>query len=225
MKRVFVKRGRYVLGSVMVILTLLLTGCANSGSKKEEMPESISSVEQQESSVIQNTEVKEVEQATEDGLPNQSPTISDENSSSTKPNIQKEGNTVPTEKPVQENNVPAQEMEAKNQTTTEDITSISGYVESVGNGSFVISQINTSKAGDGSDLAIKSKEGSTQITAIYIDTTEFIICSSSDGGKTSSETTASLQDLAIGKHVILEGAWNQNDFTAQKVAIYNFERT
>lgn len=202
MKRVYGKKGRCVLGSAMLLLTLLLTGCADSENEKGKISESISSVDRQETLVIQNTEVQEEEQVTQDDLQEQAFT--------------------PSEKPIQENNVPVQETEAESQTITKYTTSISGNVESVGNGSFVISQINTSKASDGSDLAIKSDEEITLITVNYTETTEFVICSSSDGGKTSSETTASSQALANGKHIMLEGAWNQNDFTAQKVTIYNF---
>lgn len=220
MKRNNRKKRRYVLGSTVLLLTLLLTACSGSVTGLEDLSESIGSTAGIEPEEIQRTAAQKSEPVSENEIQSQTPAVLEQPSSAEEHPYQKEENVVPKEPPKQENKAPAQETES--QAAAENTTSISGIVESVENGSFVISQNTTSKSDNGSDLAINTKDDSSLVTVSFIDTTEFALCSSGDGGKTTSETAASSKDLANGKHVILEGAWSQNDFIAQKVTIYNF---
>lgn len=225
MKTYFKKMRIYALSFTMLLM-LILTACGSTENGKEVQTEKTESESEQEVTEIWSTEDVVGEQETDQTMPEQDTSTQNKGSQAENTPIKEPASEA--KEPVTEASVPVPEAEktqpaeTKKQTASQYTANILGNVESVGNGNFVISQITTSKASDGSDLAIKSDESVTLITVNYTDTTKFVICSSSDGGKTSSETAASIQNMVSGMQVMIDGSWNQNDFEAQKVTMYNF---
>lgn len=191
---------------IIVILMLFLAACSKSKNEAEDL--------------IQNT-VSETAQSE----PQETGEI--------EPKIDIEGTTEATEttetieatdKATDKATGTATDTAAEPDTAEKDvIANISGYIESVASDNFVISQTMTSKNNDGSELAIYDPENKTLITVYFTDTTEFIICSTSDGGITSSDSVGTKQNLIAGESVMIDGTWTDNDVQALKVTIYQFQ--
>ena len=58
---------------------------------------------------------------------------------------------------------------------------------------------------------------------LYKDSTEFVLCSTSDGGITVDYNSASSSDLRSDSMVEIQGFYEENYFVAKKVTIYNFQ--
>ena len=98
---------------------------------------------------------------------------------------------------------------------------VSGSIDSVGDNSFTLAKSLTMKSENGGDIAVDTTiETDKQIIKVtYTDTTEFIVCTSTDGitGQYSNGSAANLQ---IGKAADLDGIYEGSDFFAQKITIY-----
>lgn len=98
---------------------------------------------------------------------------------------------------------------------------VSGSIESVGDSSFTLAKSLIMKSENGGDIAVATTiEADKQIIEVtYTDSTEFIVCTSTDGitGQYSNGSAANLQ---IGKSADLEGTYEGSDFVAQKITIY-----
>lgn len=131
---------------------------------------------------------------------------------------------------------PIQEETYKEQTTTQQFVeqpkeqiqkpetqsvptaTLNGSIVSVSSGEFIIEKANVIS----SDVMVKDGENVEKVSVIYTDSTEFELCTSSDGGVTADYSVASSANLGSDKLVEVEGAYEGNSFVAQKVIIYSF---
>lgn len=118
------------------------------------------------------------------------------------------------EQPKEQIQQQTQESEAQSVPTA----TLNGTIISVGSGEFVVEKANVIS----SDVMVKDGENSEKVSVIYADSTEFELCTSSDGGVTADYSAASSANLASGRLVEIKGAYKGNSFMAQKVIIYNF---
>lgn len=95
---------------------------------------------------------------------------------------------------------------------------LNGTIVSVGSGEFIIEKANVIS----SDVMVKDGESVEKVSVIYTDSTEFELCTSSDGGVTADYSVASSANLCSNKLVEIKGAYEGNSFVAQKVTIYSF---
>lgn len=96
---------------------------------------------------------------------------------------------------------------------------LNGHIDSIGNGEFVIRKSNVIS----SDVMVSSGEDAEKVSVIYKDSTEFVLCSTSDGGITTDYSTASSSNLCNDRMVEIDGFYEGNYFVAKKVTIYNFQ--
>jgi len=116
----------------------------------------------------------------------------------------------------------AQDTQTTDENTDAQSGNISGSIESVSDGSFVLSKTETWETEDGAQFAVENLNDKNLVTVLYTDETVFQICTSSDGGITNNYTDASPSDLAADKSVNIDGAYEGESFRASKVIIYNF---
>ena len=102
------------------------------------------------------------------------------------------------------------------------IIELSGEIETIGTNSFVVNQIFNETLDDGSMIAYSSTKDKTLLDIEYNDQTVFTICSSSDGGITSTNTPGTQADLEVGRSLIMNGFWEGDTFHAQEITIYHF---
>lgn len=104
---------------------------------------------------------------------------------------------------------------------TKKVEYVSGSIESVGDNSFTLAKSLTMKSENGGDIAVDTTiEADKKIIKVtYTDSTEFIVCTSSDG-ITGQYSDGSASNLQIGKAADLEGTYEGSDFIAQKITIY-----
>lgn len=119
---------------------------------------------------------------------------------------------------------PKAEPEAEPKSEPEPSESVSGEIELVESGSFTLSKCLTYACDDGSQVAVSTniEEEKELVRILYTNSTEFLICTSADGGITAEYTEASADNLKVGKSVNLEGSYEGADFKAEKIIIYNF---
>lgn len=117
----------------------------------------------------------------------------------------------PTEQPVEQVQEP---IEQSVPTAT-----LNGHIDSIGNGEFVIRKSNVIS----SDVMVSSGEDAEKVSVIYKDSTEFVLCSTSDGGITADYSPASSSNLCNERMVEIQGCYEGNYFVAKKVTIYNFQ--
>lgn len=120
---------------------------------------------------------------------------------------------------TEQENEKSQQQDQNPETQSITTVTINGTIISVGNGEFVIRKANVIS----NDVMVSSGEDAEKLSVIYVDTTEFVLCISSDGGITANYATASSANLSSEKLVELQGAYEGNSFIAQKITIYNFE--
>lgn len=108
--------------------------------------------------------------------------------------------TPPTNQQTQNISVPA--------------TTIVGSISSLGSGSFSISRANIN-----SNVMVSTDE---TVNVVYSDSTEFEVCTSTDGGITASFAAGTSADLQAGRLVDIEGAYEGSDFVAQKITMRIF---
>jgi hypothetical protein len=83
------------------------------------------------------------------------------------------------------------------------------------------SSFSMSRATVSNDVMV-STDSDEVVSVVFSDSTEFLICATSDGGITSSYSSASSANLSIDKLVEVEGAYDGDAFVAKKVIIYSF---
>lgn len=127
------------------------------------------------------------------------------------PSEEQQADEQPTEQPVEQAQEP---IEQSVPTAT-----LNGHIDSIGNGEFVIRKSNVIS----SDVIVSSGEDAEKVSVIYKDSTEFVLCSTSDGGITTDYSTASSSNLCNDRMVEIDGFYEGNYFVANKVTIYNFQ--
>lgn len=142
-----------------------------------------------------------------------------ENSSQTDGNItESENGTAPADT-VADNAVQNGGQAADN---NQAVIELSGSIESVSDGSFIVNQIFNETQEDGSLIAYSSTEDKTLLNIAYNAQTAFTICTSADGGKTSDNTAGTAADLEVGNSTLMKGYWEGDIFQAQEIIIYHF---
>lgn len=118
--------------------------------------------------------------------------------------------------PQQSAETPATDQQTSQQTQNVSVPSstIVGSIKSLGDGSFSISMADIN-----GNVMVSTDEA---VNVVYSDSTEFEVCSSSDGGITASYAAGTSADLQTGRIVHIEGAYENSDFVAQKITIMIF---
>lgn len=103
-------------------------------------------------------------------------------------------------------------------------TEISGVIENVSEGSFVLSEtIEVENTGNSlvSDVMVQPGNAEDKIltTVNYNDQTEITIKTSTDG-ITSTEAPGSISDLVKDSQLTIDGGWNKDVFEASKIEIF-----
>ena len=86
----------------------------------------------------------------------------------------------------------------------------------------MVNQIFNETLDDGSMISYSSTKDKTLLDIEYNDQTVFTVCSSSDGGITSTNTPGTQADLEVGRSLIMNGFWEGDTFHAQEITIYHF---
>ena len=96
-----------------------------------------------------------------------------------------------------------------------------GDIESIEDGGFTISKVETEEKDDGVEIAVASLEDKVFVRVTYSASTKFIMCTVIDGIN-GQYTDAAASDLEKGRLVNMEGVYEGGEFVAQKVTIYDF---
>lgn len=113
---------------------------------------------------------------------------------------------------------PPAEQENRPAEQTAPTAILNGKVLSVTDGGYVVKKADVI----GSDVMV-SREDAEAVTVVYTDTTEFVLCTTTDGGVTADYAPATSADLKNGKLTETQGAYEGDIFVAQKVTIYHFQ--
>lgn len=108
----------------------------------------------------------------------------------------------------------SQQTSQQTQNVSVPSSTIVGSIKSLGDGSFSISMADIN-----GNVMVSTDEA---VNVVYSDSTEFEVCSSSDGGITASYAAGTSADLQTGRIVHIEGAYENSDFVAQKITIMIF---
>lgn len=91
---------------------------------------------------------------------------------------------------------------------------IVGSIKSLGDSSFSISRADVN-----SNIMVSTDEA---VNVVYSGSTEFEVCTSTDGGITANYVAGTSSDLQIGRLVNIVGVYEGSDFVAQKITIKIF---
>lgn len=91
---------------------------------------------------------------------------------------------------------------------------IVGSIKSLGDSSFSISRADVN-----SNIMVSTDEA---VNVVYVGSTEFEVCTSTDGGITANYVAGTSSDLQIGRLVNIVGVYEGSDFVAQKITIKIF---
>ncbi len=127
----------------------------------------------------------------------------------------------PTEQPVEQPTEQPVEQQVQEPIVEQPVptATLNGHIDSIGNGEFVIRKSNVISSG----VIVSSGEDAEKVAVIYKDSTEFVLCSTSDGGITADYSPASASNLSDERMVEIQGCYEGNYFVAKKVTIYNFQ--
>lgn len=165
------KINRFMMGTAVLLVSLLITACGTAEGIKPEPIEDNSMYQEQESAEeISEPEEAEPEKTPESGEPS-------------------------------------------------SLESISGNIETIEDGSFTISKYLITQPENGGEISVNRKEEADKVKVTYSDSTQFIVCTSTDG-MTGEYTDGTADDLQTGKTAELEGVYEGSEFKAQKVTIY-----
>ena len=237
--------------TVMIVLALVVTACGKEGDRTEHTSEgNVVDIEeiaeemqaedvsdaaeeidksQQESTGVSDTE-NEVESVNQQ--PEKQETSQKEGSFTAETGNQKPAETAGQSEKQMEQPASIQEESPQEDTGEQQAkepspepagqavptATLNGMISSVGNGEFVIRRADAIS----SDVMVSEGESAEKISVIYTDNTEFELCTSTDGGITANYSSVSSAELVNGRLVEIKGAYEGNNFVAQKVTIYNF---
>lgn len=125
----------------------------------------------------------------------------------------------PIEQPKEQPKEQKEEQEHKSAEQSTPMATLNGRIASVSSGKFAIRKANAIS----SEVMVSEGEEAEQVSVIYTDSTEFVLCSTSDGGITANYSSTSSASLSSDRMVEIQGAYEGNDFVARKVIIYNFQ--
>lgn len=96
-----------------------------------------------------------------------------------------------------------------------------GDIESIEDGGFMISKVETEEKDDGAEIAVANLEDKVFVRVTYSASTKFVMCTVIDGVN-GQYTDAAASDLEKGRLVNMEGVYEGGEFAAQKITIYDF---
>lgn len=225
------KRKNIVAMCAAMVMTVSLAACAdkeeNSGinvlepiemvteSQNEETDKEAQEIESQETespddaAAEENLDTEDADQNVNGAANNN---VDKTTNAAEEPAVPGEANITPPE---------TTETPAANQQTSQQAQNVSvpsativGSIQSLGDGSFSISRANVN-----SNVMVSTDE---TVNVVYSDSTEFEVCTSTDGGITASFAAGTSADLQKGRIVDIEGAYEGSDFVAQKITIRIF---
>lgn len=181
---------------VMLMLAFMVTACGKGdGAKGQETAEA----------VIEVPIVQETPETTTQADAGAEPALDEQSDKR-----QKEEEQTRQQPPAEQENKPAEQ--------TAPTAILNGKVLSVTDGGYVVKKADVID----SDVMV-SREDAEAVSVVYTDTTEFVLCTTSDGGITADYAPATSADLKNGKLTKTQGAYEGDIFVAQKVTIYHFQ--
>ncbi len=138
------------------------------------------------------------------------------NQQSVEPVVEPSEEQKPTEQSKEQSTETTETPMSSQQTQNVSVPSatIVGSIKALGNESFSISRANVN-----GNVMVSTDE---TVNVVYSDSTEFEVCTSTDGGITASFSAGTPADLQAGRMVNIEGAYEGSDFVAQKIRIEIF---
>lgn len=206
---------------VMLMLAFMVTACGKGdGAKGQETAEAVIEVP-----IVQETpeEAAEAPDSEADNTEEKADTSEETPETTTQADAgaepalgeqsdkrQKEEEQTRQQPPAEQENRPAEQ--------TAPTAILNGKVLSVTDGGYVVKKADVID----SDVMV-SREDAEAVSVVYTDTTEFVLCTTSDGGITADYAPATSADLRNGKLTKTQGAYEGDIFVAQKVTIYHFQ--
>lgn len=218
------KKQMAIIFTFFLVMAIMISACGKEDMVNE--PETIESTVDIET-IIEEIPAKDLEETSnsETSIPVETEQPNTETDTNTKKEQQvTEETTKPSEpQPIEKTKEQSvEETEEQGQEVIEQsvpTATLNGHIDSIGNGEFVIRKSNVIS----SDVIVSSGEDAEKVSVIYKDSTEFVLCSTSDGGITTDYSTASSSNLCNDRMVEIEGWYEGNYFVAKKVIIYNFQ--
>lgn len=217
------KKQMAIIFTFSLVMTIVVSACGMKDMVNE--PETIESVVDIET-ITEEIPAKDLEETSNSVT--SIPVETEQTNTETDTNTQKEQQeaqetTKPSEpQPIEETQEQSvEETEEQVQEVIEQsapTATLNGHIDSIGNGEFMIRKSNVIS----SDVIVSSGEDAEKVSVIYKDSTEFVLCSTSDGGITADYSLASSSDLCNEGMVEIQGWYEGNYFVAKKVTIYNF---
>lgn len=195
-----------ILGAAMLCA---MTGCGKAGGNAEGQAEDIIRIEN-EAGGEENGGDGQSQAEQEDGT-----------GESVSPENEQKADSVWVEEPASDGNTGMKEIESE--------TELNGTVQSIGEGSIVVSKIHTYVDENNGSAAVEMAEasgGDELITVYFSENTQFIVRTVKNGGVNGDsdaenrEGTAS--DIEENKTVLLTGGYEGENFRAEQVIIYHF---
>lgn len=203
---------------VVFILALLVTACAKeSGTGELESAEAVIEME-----IAQETPEEEAEapDSAVDNMEGKADTSEETKETNTQsdagaePALDEQSDKQQKEQPGKH---PPAEQENRPAEQTAPTAILNGKVLSVTDGGYVVKKADVID----SDVMV-SREDAEAVTVVYTDMTEFLLCTTSDGGVTADYAPATSADISSGKMTEAQGAYEGNNFVAQKITVFHF---
>lgn len=194
-----------ILGAAMLCA---MTGCGKAGGNAEGQAEDIIRIENEAGGENSGSGQSQPEQ--EDGT--------GENAS---PENEQKADSVWVEEPASDGGTGMKEIESE--------TELNGTVQSIGEGSIVVSRIHTYVDENNSSAAVEMAEasgGDELITVYFSENTQFIVRTVKNGGvngdSDAENRDGTASDIEENKTVLLTGGYEGENFRAEQVIIYHF---
>lgn len=113
------------------------------------------------------------------------------------------------------------EVQTLSEEIPQETTTVDGAILSLGDGSFVISQYIVEKDEQGGETMYEPTEPK-EVTVKYTEDTVFTVFTSNDG-VTSTQEAGTRENLEVGQNVTIQGNWDGEEFTAEKIDEYYFD--
>lgn len=203
---------------VVFILALLVTACAKeSGTGELESAKAVIEME-----IAQETPEEEAEapDSAADNMEGKADTSEETKETNTQsdagaePALDEQSDKQQKEQPGKQ---PPAEQENRPAEQTAPTAILNGKVLSVTDGGYVVKKADVID----SDVMV-SREDAEAVTVVYTDMTEFLLCTTSDGGVTADYAPATSADISSGKMTEAQGAYEGNNFVAQKITVFHF---
>lgn len=209
-----------ILGAAMLCA---MTGCGKAGGNAEGQAEDIIRIENEaggeENSGSGQSQPEQGENHEEStGLGNGQENGTGENA---RPENEQKADSVWVEEPASDGGTGMKEIESE--------TELNGTVQSIGEGSIVVSRIHTYVEENGSSAAVEMAEasgGDELITVYFSENTQFIVRTVKNGGvngdSDAENRDGTASDIEENKTVLLTGGYEGENFRAEQVIIYHF---